>query len=67
MFSVNQSLIYGRTIPADKHVSDAMMAHKLAGKTEDGKVPVYGEHFFNNPVIVKRKIHSRHKHTQISL
>ena len=38
-----QSLLYGRLIPADTHISDAMMYRKLAGKTEQGKVPVYGK------------------------
>lgn len=48
MFSVMQQLLYGRSIPPDKHVSDAMMFHKLAGKGEEGKVPVYGKNKYDH-------------------
>ena len=44
MFSVNQCLLYGRTLSADKYITDAMLYHKLAGKTDEGNVPVYGEY-----------------------
>ena len=43
MFTVNQNLFYGKSIQADKHLSESMLYHKLAGKTDLGKVPVYGE------------------------
>jgi hypothetical protein len=45
MFSINQNLLYGRLLTADKHVSDSMMYQKLAGKTDKGKIPVYGKTF----------------------
>ena len=48
MFSVNQALLYGKLHNADKHVSDGRMYQKLAGKTDIGKVPVYGMYFESN-------------------
>ena len=42
LFSINQNLLYGRQLLADKHISDAMMYKKLNGLTEEGRVPVYG-------------------------
>ena len=45
MFSVNQCLLYGREIPADKHISESMLYHKLSGKSKHGKIPVYGKSY----------------------
>ena len=42
MFSVNQSLLYGHEISSDRHISAGSLFRKLAGKGDDGKVPVYG-------------------------
>ena len=43
MFAILQNLLYGKPITADKHVSDSKMYQKLAGKTDNGKIPVYGK------------------------
>lgn len=43
MFSVNQSLLYGKEISSDRHISAGVMFKKLAGKGDDGKVPVYSK------------------------
>ena len=43
MFAINQALLYGKQIPAEKHISDSKMFHRLAGLSEEGKVPVYGK------------------------
>merc|ERR1719186_1311182 len=56
LFAINQSLLYGTLLTADKHISEAMLYKKLAGMTEEGKVPVYVNEWdgssmlFNNAV-----------------
>ena len=43
LFTVNQNLLYGKAIAAEKHISDSQMFKKLACVGEMKKVPVYGK------------------------
>ena len=43
MFSVNQSLLYGKELPTEKHITQAKLYDKLSGRTESGRVPVGGK------------------------
>ena len=43
MFAINQCLLYGKLIPAEKHISDAKMFQKLSCSGGAPKVPVYGK------------------------
>ena len=46
MTVIHQSLLYGRLITPDKHISESTLYKRMAGKTELGKVPVYGNNAF---------------------
>ena len=56
MFTILQVLLYGRTLTADKHVSDSKMFIKLAGKTDKGKIPVYGDLFYFRMIKINRNL-----------
>ena len=46
MFTINQNLLYGKQIPAEKHISDSQMFKKLSCAGDARKVPVYGKFLY---------------------
>ena len=43
MFSIYQCILYGKMIPAEKHISESKLSQKLACHGDAPKVPVFGE------------------------
>jgi len=43
MFTVNQNLLYGTSIAAEKHITDSQMFKKLSCAGDAKKIPVYGK------------------------